>query len=91
MELRISAKLQGIFETYNIFVDDEKIIKVRGNKTTVLSVSDEEHTVQLKGGSGKSSVIKISKPTKKDECIDLSFITHYSRAFKEGYFELIED
>lgn len=91
MEVIVSAKLQGIFESYNIIVDNEKVAKVRGDKSTTLKLSDEEHTLQLVGGSGKSSIIKISKPTKQNECIKLSFITHYFRAFKEGYFELLED
>ena len=91
MELKISAKLQGIFETYNILIDDEIAAKVRGNKATTLLLSDKEHFLQLKGGSGKSSIVKISKPSKKNECLSLSFITHYSKAFKEGYFELVED
>ena len=91
MEVIIRAKLQGIFEAYNIMVDDEKVAKVRGNKTTTLKLSDEEHTLQLTGGSGKSSVIKLKKPTKKNEQLTLNFITHYSCAFKEGYFELLGD
>lgn len=88
MKLIISAQLQGIFEAYNIFIDGEKVIKVRGNKTTVLEVSNEEHTLQLKSGSGKSSIIKI-KPSDDSEEIELNFITHYFKAFKEGYFELV--
>ena len=39
MKLIISAKLQGMFESYNILVDDEKVAKVKGNKTTTLEVS----------------------------------------------------
>ena len=90
MEIIIRAKLQGLFESYNIFVDDKKIAKVRGNKETVLKVSDDAHTIQLKSGSGKSNLIKISKPLEENESIELSFITHFSRAFKEGYFDLVE-
>lgn len=88
MELQISAKLQGMFEAYNIFIDGEKITKVRGNKITTLKVSDEPHTLQLKSGSGKSSIINIGKPEKENEIVKLNFITSYSRAFKEGYFKL---
>ena len=88
MRLIISAKLQGVFESYKILIDDEVVAKVRGNKETTLEVSNEEHTLQLKGGSGKSSIIKIAPEAGRDET-RLSFITHYSRAFKEGYFELV--
>ena len=88
MKIIINAKLQGIFESYKIIVDDEIVAKVRGNKETTLEVSNEEHTLQLKGGSGKSSVIKIVPEDGKDE-IYLNFITQYSKAFKEGYFELV--
>ncbi len=88
MKLIISAKLQGMFESYNILVDDEKVAKVRGNKTTTLEVEDSEHTLQLKGGSGKSSIIKISKPKSSDEEVVLNFTTSYAKAFKEGYFQL---
>ena len=91
MKLIICAKLQGVFEAYNIFVDGEKVTKVRGDKITTLKVSDEEHQVQLKSGSGKSSLIKISKPEKDDEEINLTFTTNYARSFKEGYFELMEE
>ena len=89
MNIVVSAKLQGIFESYNIFVDDEKVAKVRGNKTTTLKVDEGSHTLQLKGGSGRSSIIKIDG--EKGDTIELNFITHYSKAFKEGYFELLED
>ncbi len=91
MEIIVKVQLQGIFEAYNIFVDDEKVAKVRGEKETTLRVSDEEHTLQLKSGSGKSSPVKISKPSKENETMTLYFITHFSRAFKEGYFELVEE
>lgn len=91
MEVIISAKLQGVFEAYNIMVDGEKVAKVRGNKATTLKLSDEEHTLQLTGGSGKSSIIKLKPTTKNNEVLRLNFITHYSLAFKEGYFELLED
>lgn len=87
MKIIISAKLQGLFESYKILVDDEVVQKVRGDKVTTLEVSDEEHTLQLKGGSGKSSIVKILPEDGKDT-LNLHFITHYSRAFKEGYFEL---
>jgi len=88
MELQISAKLQGVKEAYNIFIDDEKIIKVRGDKVTTLNVSDEPHTLQLKSGSGKSSIINIGKPDKENEIVKLNFSTSYARAFREGYFKL---
>ena len=91
MKLIISAKLQGIFETYNVFVDGEKVLKVRGDKETTLQMSDEEHQVQLKSGSGKSSIIKINKPKQPNETITLKFKTVPTRPFQEGYFELIED
>ncbi len=87
MKVIISAKLQGVFESYKILIDEETVAKVRGNKETTLEVSNEEHTLQLKGGSGKSSIIKI-KPEDGQDTIKLHFITHYARAFKEGYFEL---
>ena len=89
MELVISARVQGILESYNIFVDDEKVAKVRGTKTTTLSLDAGKHTVRLKGGSGKSSIVKIEGSD--GDIIRLDFITHYSRAFKEGYFEVVED
>ncbi len=88
MKLIISAKVQGIFEAYKIFIDDEEIIKVRGDKKTTLEVSDEEHSLQLKSGSGKSSIVKI-KPEDGKDSLELYFITHFERAFKEGYFELV--
>lgn len=91
MKLVISAKLQGILEAYNIIVDDEKVAKVRGNKTTTLEVSDASHTLRLQGVNGKSSLIKISKPKNKDEEVILNFRTIYIRAFKEGYFQLEEN
>ena len=50
MELVINVRVQGIFESYNIFVDDEKVAKVRGTKTTTLSLDAGKHTVQLKRG-----------------------------------------
>ena len=91
MEIIVKAKLQGILEAYNIFIDDEKVAKIRGDKVTTLKVSDEEHTLQLKSANGKSSLIKIDKPQKENDILYLNFITHYSRAFKEGYFELVEE
>lgn len=91
MELQISAKLQGILEAYNILIDGEKVAKVRGNKVTTLRVSDEAHTLQLKSGSGKSSIINIGKPEKENEIVKLHFNTNYARAFKEGYFQLEEN
>lgn len=91
MEIIVGAKLQGIMEAYNIFVDGEKVAKVRGNKMTTLKVTDEEHQVQLKGANGKSSIIKISKPELANEKVTLKFNTNYGKAFKEGYFELMEE
>ncbi len=32
MKIIINAKLQGIFESYKIIVDDEIVAKVRGNR-----------------------------------------------------------
>lgn len=90
MEIVVRAKLQGVLEAYNIFIDGEKVLKVRGNKETTLKVTDEDHTFQLKSANGKSSVIKINKPEKENEVLRLDFITHYFSAFKEGYFELVE-
>lgn len=87
MKVIISAKLQGPFESYKIIIHDEVVTKVRGNKETTLEVSNEEHTLQLKGGSGKSSIIKIVPENGKDE-LHLKFVTSYIKAFKEGYFEL---
>lgn len=91
MEIIVSVKLQGPAEAYNIFVDGEKIIKVRGDKDTTLKVTDDEHLLQLKSGSGKSSVVKINKPERENETIKLVFSTSYLRAFREGYFKLEEE
>ena len=90
MKIIISAKLQGAFETYKILVDGKVITKVRGDKETTLEVSDEEHNIQLKSASGKSSIIQIS-PKEEKNIITLKFITKFTRAFKEGYFELMEN
>ena len=90
MELVISARVQGIFESYNIFVDDEKVAKVRGNnKKTTIRVEEGSHTLQIKGLNGKSSIVKIEG--KNGDRIELNFITHFFKAGSEGYFELVED
>lgn len=90
MKIIVRAKLQGFLEAYNILIDGEKVAKIRGDKETTLEVSNEEHTFQLKSANGKSSVIKIQKPEKDEDVLRLNFITHYTYAFKEGYFELVE-
>ncbi len=88
MEIKVKANV-NIMEAYNIFVDDEKVLKVRGNKVTTLKVSDDEHTLQLNGSSGKSSVVKISKPHSSNDIVSLEFNTDWACAFKEGYFKLV--
>ena len=57
MILKIKADVQPL-EAYNIFIDEEKITKVRGNKITTLKVSDDDHEVQLKSMNGKSEIKK---------------------------------
>ena len=89
MKIELSVEVQGLLESYNIFVDGEKVQKVRGPKTVIIEVEPGKHDLQLKSGNGKSSLIKIDG--KKGDAIELRFITHYFKAFKEGYFELVED
>lgn len=86
MILKIKADVQ-LLEAYNIFIDDEKVIKVRGNKTTTLKVSDNEHSFQLQSMNGKSELIKIPKPKEKDTVVVLSFTTNWFKTMKEGYFQ----
>ena len=88
MILKIKADVQPL-EAYNIFIDEEKITKVRGNKITTLKVSDDDHEVQLKSMNGKSEIIKISKVKNKDDTVTLSFTTDWSKTLKEGYFQQI--
>lgn len=89
MEIYISVDVQPL-EAYNIFIDGENAIKVRGNKTTRIKLSLEEHTLQIKSLSGRSNIIKINK-SNENEIMNLKFITNWAYAFKEGYYELEED
>jgi len=90
MEIYISVDVQPL-EAYNIFIDGENAIKVRGNKTTRLKLSFEEHILQIKSlGGGRSNIIKINKST-ENESIHLKFTTNWLYPFKEGYFEFEED
>lgn len=88
MKLIITAKLCGGAEAYKIYIDGEAVVKVRGDKTTTLEVTNEKHTIQLKSGNGKSSIINIS-PENGEKELKLNFVTHYFRVFREGYFELV--
>lgn len=89
MEIYISVDVQPL-EAYNIFIDGENAIKVRGNKTTRIKLSFEEHTLQIKSLGGRSNIIKINKSA-ENEIMNLKFITNWLYPFKEGYFEFEED
>lgn len=87
MEIIISVQVKPA-EAYNIIIDNEQAAKIRGNKITTVKLSNDNHTLQIKSMNGKSSLIKINQLEKQDKPMSFNFITNWSKAFKEGYYEL---